>query len=389
MSVRQLPLVLSCLLLLFPGRVSGATRMVIAENGAGDGLIEHTLPAVTLAAANNVDYLELHVVMTADDELLVYRDLTLNRLSDVADLFPGRNREDGNDYVIDFTLAEIRQLRLRNVFDTGPLALSLGIPTLKEELSLIRRLETLLHRQIGIVLEIKNPWFHRNSGKDISKAVVDTLALFGYTTAERKIFLQCYDSDELQRLAHVLLPEKQMRLPLIQLIAEKKQREKLPLPGTREPDSYDWLFTNIGLRMVSGYAAAIALPGTAIADKGGKLLLGQYIDELHKYGMKVLVLAVGSNKDQLPAFAADFPALLRFYYDQAGIDGIYTDSFVEAMQAREPQASVEKRQTELPPFFASLKLSRPSTAENGRSIGEPQAETGLPENSAAPRGKTP
>ena len=332
---RHLPTILALLFVLLCGQVYGATKIVIAENGAGKELQEDSLPATTLAAVRNVDYLELHVVMTADDELLVYRELTLNRLSNVAELFPERKRTDGNCYVIDFTLAEIRQLRLTNPSDSGHLPLTLGIPTLKEQLSLIRNLESILNKQIGIVLEIEYPLFHKKSGKDISNAALDILSLYGVTSEKNKLYLQCFDSDELQRIHNQLLPEKKMQLSLIQLVAESGGQQPEQSEFTQaETYNHDWLFTNIGLRMVAGYAAAIGLPSSAIVDQKGKLLHSRFIEDVHKYGLKVLVSSL-PNKEQLPSFAPDLKTLLKFYYTQAEIDGVYTDSFTEVLQFNE------------------------------------------------------
>jgi glycerophosphoryl diester phosphodiesterase len=74
MFVRQLPLAFLFLFILLCSQAHAVSKLVIADNGAGNDLIEHTLPAVTLAATMNVDYLELRVVMIADYELLAYRD---------------------------------------------------------------------------------------------------------------------------------------------------------------------------------------------------------------------------------------------------------------------------------------------------------------------------
>jgi len=359
MLVRRLPLALVLLFILFCSQVYGVTKIVIAENGAGNDLIEHTLPAIAIAATKNVDYLELHLVMTADDELMVYRDLTLNRLSNIGKVFPERCRADGNYYVIDFTLSEIRQLRLRNVFETSPSSLSLGIPTLKEALSLIRKLETLLNKQIGVALEIEDPRFHRNSGKDIANATLDTLTLFDYTSEESKLYLQCCDPDELQRIHNQLLPEKQMHLPLIQLIVYNDKSKTKQLSDKKEPYNYEWMFTNIGLRMLASYAAAIALPTSAIVDQDGTLLMNQYIDEVHKYGIKVLAYSVSVDKDKFPSFATNFPTLLKFYYKETNIDGLYTDSFTEVVQHNEQLAAQEEYRAGLPTFFSTLELSNP------------------------------
>jgi len=362
MFLRLFFLTLLSLFIFFGGQVYGGSKIVIAANGAGQDLIEDTLPAITLAAARNVDYLELHVVMTADDAILVFRDLTLNRLSNVATVFPERKRADGNYYVIDFSLDEIRRLRLRNVFEAGRSSLSLGIPTLQEELSLIRRLESILNRQIGIALEIRHPRIHRDSGKDISNATLDLLGLFGYTKEESKLYLQCFDPDELQRLHNRLLPEKKMHLPLIQLIGqpdgpEANQQQSAPWRAV----TYDWMFTNFGLRLVAGYATAIGLPSEAVVDPDGTIRLGQFIQDIHKYGRKVLIYGVNSRDEQLPSFAADFAALLKFYYTQAGVDGVYTDSYLQVQQYNEQLTAEEKWRADLPTFFSPMEQPKPTT----------------------------
>lgn len=354
-----------CFCLTLSSPVHGTTRIVIAKSGAGKTLIDNTLPAATLAAAMDVDHLELPTVMTADDELIVFQDLTLNRVTDVHSLFPERTREDGGYYVIDFTLAEIRQLRLKNIFETDPLSLSLSIPTLREELSLIRRLETILNKEVGIVLEIKQPWFHIDEGKDISSTALDTLARFNYTSMESKIYLQCFDPEELQRIHNRLFPEKKMRLPLIQLIGQNNGQEaKQQHLGKWEPYNYDWMFTNIGLRMIAGYAAAIALPSASIADENGTLLLKEYIEDVHKYGLKVLTFSLNNQEEEFPPFVADFSSLLTFYYSQAGIDGLYTDSFQDVLQYDKQRAVEKKSKSDLPAFFSDLELSRPTLDEN-------------------------
>ena len=88
------------MLLSLPLNVSGADKILIARDGAGHDFIENTLAALPLAVADKVDFIELRTVLTRDDKLIVYNDLTLNRLTDVAVRFPERHRDDGNFYVI-------------------------------------------------------------------------------------------------------------------------------------------------------------------------------------------------------------------------------------------------------------------------------------------------
>src|SRR5687768_6216800 len=91
-------------------------KLVIAHRGASGYLPEHRLEAKVLAFAQGADFIEQDVVMTQDDELVVFHDLTLERTTDVASRFPGRAQQDGSYYVIDFTLAELRQLQVSEGF---------------------------------------------------------------------------------------------------------------------------------------------------------------------------------------------------------------------------------------------------------------------------------
>ncbi len=303
--------------------------IIIGDNGAGEQLVKHSLPAVTLAASGDIDYIALPVVMTADNQLIVFRELTLNHHTDVAKLFPGRSHDDGSYNVIDFTLAEIRQLRLKNRFDTDSSQLSFAIPTLREELSLIRRLESILNKQIGISLEPKHPWFHLNKGKDISSASLDILADYSYVDADSKIFVQCFDPEELQRIHDKLLPEKQLNLPLIQLIGNNDGLEtRQENSGKFSPYSYDWLYTNSGLKIVSSYAAVIALPDNKVTDENGTLLLTDYITSAHENGLKVFIYPFTRQNQPPPPSTTTFSARHSFYLGNVDLDGLYTDSSI-------------------------------------------------------------
>ncbi len=346
-------LTLFLLLFIFTGPALSAEKTVIASNGAAKGMIEHTLTAVTLAATTEIDYLELHVVMTADDELIVFRDLTLNRLTDVAGVFPGRNRADGGFYPIDFSLNEIRQLRLQNVFESGNNSLSLPIPTLGEELSLIRLLEQRLEKQIGIALEIRYPWFHSREGKAISEATLTTLARFGYGQENSKLYLQCFDPEELQRIHDKLMPATQLSIPLIQLIgannSSKPSQQRL---GRLTPYSYDWLFTNIGIRVLTSYVAAVALPSSSIFGKDGNLLLAQYIDRIQQHGLKVFAYPVDDTPETFLPSTDSFHSVIELFYTKGHIDGIYTDSYAEALGYKKTKTAQQLKKTELPSFFS-------------------------------------
>jgi len=351
----------SLFLLLFcrpAGSAIAEKKIIIADNGAGAKLIEHTLPAVTLAATEDIDYIELHTVMTSDNQLIVFHDLTLNRLTNVANLFNDRSREDGRFYVIDFSLREIQQMRLENTPKPGKNSLSLAIPTLQEELGLIRRLESILTKTIGISLEIVQPRFHSEAGKDISSASLDILMDNGYVDTNSKLFIQCLDSEELQRIYSRLMPQKGINLPLIQLIAGDIETEQ-EIPKKSVVYSYDWLYSNSGLKIISSYAAAIGLPWDKIVDGDGNLLLTDYITASHKYGMSVFVYSLNNQPENFPPNVETFSSLLDLYLQKANIDGFYTDAFSEAKIITDALVADKKKKDTLPEFFSSLDFSSP------------------------------
>ena len=187
-------------------------KIVIAHRGASGYLPEHTLPAKAMAYAQGADYLEQDLVMTKDDNLVVLHDHYLDRVTDVADRLPDRARKDGRYYAIDFTLDEIKSLKFTEGFDiengkkvqTYPGVFFWVSPTsactLKKRLNLFRVKSLYREKNIGIYPEIKAPWFHHQEGKDIAAKTLEVLKKYGYTGKDDKVYLQCFDADELKRV---------------------------------------------------------------------------------------------------------------------------------------------------------------------------------------------
>lgn len=365
---RHSVLTITLIITLFLGSAAGMDKIIIAQNGAGTPLIENTLEATTLAVSQGVEYLELPVVMSADDHLILFDDLTLNRLTDVAEIFPNRSREDGGYYVIDFTLSEIRQLRMRNVFEDEPHALSLAIPTLKEELSLLRKLEKEFQRTVGVMLEIKSPWFYRDNEKDVSSALLDMLALFEYKETD-KVYLQCFEPEELQRIHSELLPGRNLNYPLIQMIDSNNGQETMQqqLNGW-QPYNYDWLFTNTGLRMVASYAQAIGLPLPIVAANNGISEGDSYLGKIQPFGLQLFVYDVTNDDVQETTTEKSTVSILSAPPTGYVVNGIYTKEFRKALQTRDQLVSEAKKQTSLPPFFSKLNLSPPANNKEDATI---------------------
>ena len=93
--------------------LTGAEPLIWAHRGSSLLSRENTLEAFQLAADQGADGFEVDLVLTADNQLAVFHDLTLNARTNVEDVFPDRARPtDGLHHVRDFTMDELRLLEV-------------------------------------------------------------------------------------------------------------------------------------------------------------------------------------------------------------------------------------------------------------------------------------
>ena len=345
-SILALPL---AIVPLTDGPAAGAGKIVIAHRGASGYLPEHSLAGKAMAHAMGADFIEQDLVMTRDDRLVVLHDLYLDLVTDVARVFPDRRRDDGHFYVIDFTLAEIRQLVLTERLqpsDNGPKPRfperfppgksSFRINTFEEEIELIQGLNQTTGRNVGIYPEIKSPAFHRHEGRDISRAILGVLKRYGYTSRTDRIYLQCFDPIELQRVRETLLPQLGMDIRLVQLIAETRWHATLVYKdGRTTPYEYDWMLKPGAMTRIAAYADGIG-PWTAMIVKQGStrgnLILSDIVTEAHTAGLVVHPYTFRADRDQVPPYAADFENMLDIFLFQVKVDGVFTDFPDRAVQ---------------------------------------------------------
>ncbi|ASU23708.1 glycerophosphodiester phosphodiesterase [Vibrio qinghaiensis] len=320
-----------------------AEPLVIAHRGASGYLPEHTLEAKALAYGMKPDFIEQDVVMTKDDQLVVLHDHYLDRVTDVAERFPDRARGDGRYYAIDFTLAEIKSLRVTegfNIDEKGnktagfpnrfPLWKSdFTVPTLAEEIELIQGLNKTLGYDIGIYPEIKAPWFHRHEGKDISKAVLKMLKEYGYDSQESNVYLQCFDPIELKRINDELLPAMNMDLKLVQLIAYTDWNETMVYDGGQaQPYSYDWMFEANGMQQVATYADGIGPWKPMLVDDAStkeNIIIKPLMKAAKASGLIVHPYTFRAEPDRIAPYADSFEGMLDVFYNTVKVDGLFTD----------------------------------------------------------------
>jgi glycerophosphoryl diester phosphodiesterase len=270
------------------------------------------------------DFLEQDVVLTRDGHPIVTHDIHLDRVTDVAERFPDRARDDKRFYAVDFTLEEIRSLQVRErttanprkaVYpDRFPLRRSrFSLHTLAEEIEFIQGLNQSTGRNVGIYTEIKQPKWHREQGFDISRVVIQTLKKYGYVDQKSAAFLQCFDVQELQRIHQ----ELDCQLRLVQLLA---------LPDVVRADNGEFRVDGGNMNMVTlaAYAAGIGPDFLLLRhDFGPKGRWSDLVNQAHAAGMVVHPYTL--RADQLPAGVADFETLVKQLVTDGQVDGFFTD----------------------------------------------------------------
>ena len=314
--------------------MSATAKLVIAQGGSSGYLMEHTLPSVAMAVAMDADIIKIDTILTSDNEVIVLGSPYLDKATNVLEVFPDRMRDDGLYYALDFTLEEIRQLTLHDPAKRFPREIKPGftIPTLEEELSLIKTLNKSLGKNSLIAIEIKQAWLHHKEGKDPSKPVLSLLKKYGYTGKTNISFLLSYDSKELKRIRKQLLPEMEMQIKLVQLIESNEGQEtKTDEWGEWSSYNYDWMFSKSGLRSLAVSVAAIGLPKDMLVDAKGKLLLDDFVKNAQLLGTMVFTFPVEKDEQLRVPFLNTFDEELEFFYFTAGVDGIITDFCKDAL----------------------------------------------------------
>jgi glycerophosphoryl diester phosphodiesterase len=303
--------------------------IVIAHRGASGYLPEHTLPAKALAFGMGADFLEQDVVLTKDSIPIVLHDIHLDTVTDVADRFPDRNRDDGRYYALDFTLVEVKQLAVRERFDrrTGDAVFAGRFPrteapfrivSLSEEIEFVQGLNRSTGRLVGIYPEIKAPAWHRSQGQDISRIVLSVLTRYGYRRRQDPIYLQCFDPAELKRIRGELGCD----LKLVQLIGENDWEE-----GDTD---YLSMRTEKGLAEIAGYADGIGpriehLLADVDAEQTRPSSLGasSLVEWAHRTNLVVHPYTL--RVDSLPKGITSTPQLLGLMFGGQRADGVFTD----------------------------------------------------------------
>jgi glycerophosphoryl diester phosphodiesterase len=320
-----MPLLFGILLLSLSALPAVEPRpLIIAHRGASGYLPEHTLAAKALAYGQGADYLEQDVVLSKDGVPVIFHDTHIDTTTDVAKKFPGRQRADGRFYALDFTLAELKQLNVSERFNpkNGKAAFprrfpvgvgSFSVVTLEEEIQFIQQLNRSTGRNVGIYPELKAPAWHRKEGHDLAAAVLPILRRHGYDAKDSACFVQCFELAEIKRLRS----ELGWKGKLVMLMGGKGQG-----PGDTD---FTYLQTDAGLAELAKLVEGIGPPISSYVT--GKSPAERKVTDLAARARKAGLLShpYTLRADELHKCVTTVDELLRVLFDEAKVDGLFTD----------------------------------------------------------------
>ena len=271
------------------------TPWLIAHRGASAYAPENTVPAFRLAAEQGATFVEFDLQLTKDRQVVCLHDTSLERTTDVEEVFPDRDRraegaQAARRWMLeDFTLAEIKRLDAGAWFDAK--FRGTRIPTFAETIDALKG-------RSGLFIEIKSPERYEGIEKLIL-AELDAKGL-GRPGAEPKtpVLLQSFSAPSLQILAGL-----GTQLPIHFLVNAR--------------DAGPWL-TPDGLKKITAFSTGISPEKTVV---------GEHTDAMDR--ARQLGLLITPYTFRASAVATGFPdvrAEMAYYLQRFRVDGVITDN---------------------------------------------------------------
>jgi glycerophosphoryl diester phosphodiesterase len=269
----------------------------VAHRGASAYAPEHTLAAYRLALEQGADYVEQDLQITKDGELVCLHDLTLERTTNVKEVFPERGRREGARTtwpVSDFTLAEIKRLDAGSWFDEK--FRGQRVPTWQEAIDLVRG-------RAGLFPETKDPEVYGSRGFDMEALVLKHLAKNGLdrpgADPKTPVIIQSFSPESLEKMRGL-----GTTLTLVLLISDG------------DPDRGRWL-SDEGLKKARTFADGI---GPAKA-----LLLTDPTLAKRARALGFSITPYTFRSAGLPAEQSVKDEMAKFLYE-IGVDALFTDN---------------------------------------------------------------
>jgi glycerophosphoryl diester phosphodiesterase len=276
-------------------RVLPPTKVSVAHRGASADAPEHTLAAYRLAMAQGADYVEQDLAVTRDGVLICLHDESLERTTNVEEVFPDRGTLDPVTgrrqwLAADFTLAEIKSLDAGSWFD-GRFA-GERVPTWDEAVAAVGT-------SAGLYPELKTPDRYRQRGLDQVRLFVESMQRPPLVERQRgSIIAQSFDDRALRDLAATL-----PTFPRTFLIEGR--------------DGARWL-SRQGLAEVATFATGIG-PAKTLLDGHPEI-----VEWAHQAGLSVTPYTFTTRG--APTRFSDVTAEMRHYLTTLGVDALFTDN---------------------------------------------------------------
>jgi glycerophosphoryl diester phosphodiesterase len=270
--------------------------LLIAHRGASAYAPEHTRESYALAVAQGADYVEQDLQVTKDGVLVCMHDPTLERTTNVEDVFPDRSTMAGGRarwYVNDFTLEEIERLDAGSWFN--PRFTDARVPTWAEAVE-------IAGTRAGLFPELKDAGLYRERGIDVAAlfiAAVEPMKLQPQAKGGRpRLIVQSFDEATLRALR-----EKLPDVPRVLLL--------------QPPNGLDAL-TPDGLKRVAAFATGLG-PAKLYVENEPAL-----VRRIHLAGLTVIPYTFRS-KSVGGRFSSVRDEMASFLFD-VGVDGLFTDN---------------------------------------------------------------
>lgn len=326
--------------------LDGSPPLVIAHRGASGYRPEHTLASYRLAIEQGADFIEPDLVATRDGHLVARHEPVLDETTDIASHPEFADRRttrllDGKPvtafFACDFTLAEIRRLRAvqPNPARSKQYDGQFAIPSFEEILELAVTERAARQRTIGVYPETKHPAFHRSLGLPLEDRLLDVLREYGLAGGAAPVFIQSFESANLQYLRH------RSKLPLVQLLEDgwlQYDAAGTRVLGVNIPQYDDPRGDRppCELADIATYADAIGPWKRQILRDLGQaaLLQTSVIAQAHGVGLKVHAYTFRNEPATLaPQYEGDPLREYRQFFE-LGIDGVFSDFPDTALLAR-------------------------------------------------------
>jgi glycerophosphoryl diester phosphodiesterase len=272
------------------GQTGTPLKIAIAHRGASAYAPEHTLAAYRLAVDQHADYVEQDLAITRDGMLICLHDDSLERTTNVEELFPDRAVVDTTTgrrqwLAADFTLAEIKQLDAGSWFDPG--FAGERVPTWEEAAAAVGA-------GAGLYPELKTPALYRARKIDVARVFAESLKRLDRTD----IIVQSFDDQVLRELTS--MSPSLHRTFLIEV-----------------RDGGRWLSSG-GLEEVARFASGIG-PSKALLERRPDI-----VKAAHAAGLTVTPYTFTSR-----APSADFPDVrdeMAHFLFALDVDAVFTDN---------------------------------------------------------------